>query len=95
MPIRGGAGRDRGQRAGHHRGDSGIVRFARNLDWHDVLFADMLATRSRYIAAALVLGNDADYGALAEHVRVWAGGVEDLVYVAGEVGVGAGLIEGW
>jgi predicted NBD/HSP70 family sugar kinase len=73
--------------------DTGIVRLAPNLDWHDVPFADMLATE---LPASLrpVLGNDADHGALAEHVRGVGRGVGDLVYLSGEVGVGAGLIAG-
>lgn len=73
--------------------DTGIVRLAPNLDWQDVPFADMLATA---LATSLrpVLGNDADHGAFAEHVRGVGRGVGDLVYLSGEVGVGAGLIAG-
>jgi predicted NBD/HSP70 family sugar kinase len=73
--------------------DTGIVRLAPNLEWHDVPFADMLATG---LPGSLrpVLGNDADHGALAEHVRGVGRGVGDLVYLSGEVGVGAGLIAG-
>jgi predicted NBD/HSP70 family sugar kinase len=73
--------------------DTGIVRLAPNLEWHDVPFADMLAAE---LPASLrpVLGNDADHGALAEHVRGVGRGVGDLVYLSGEVGVGAGLIAG-
>lgn len=73
--------------------DTGIVRLAPNLDWHDVPLADMLAAD---LGTALrpVLGNDADHGALAEHMRGVGRGVSDLVYLSGEVGVGAGLIAG-
>ena len=74
-------------------GDSQIVRLAPNLDWHDLAFAEMLATQLG-TSLAPVLGNDADHGALAEHLRGVGRGVDDLVYVAGEVGVGAGLIAG-
>ena len=73
--------------------DTGIVRLAPNLEWHDLPFADMLAAE---LGTPLrpVLGNDADHGALAEHVRGVGRGVDDLVYLSGEVGVGAGLIAG-
>jgi predicted NBD/HSP70 family sugar kinase len=73
--------------------DTGIVRLAPNLEWHDVPFADILAAD---LGTSLrpVLGNDADNGALAEHVRGVGRGVDDLVYLSGEVGVGAGLIAG-
>jgi predicted NBD/HSP70 family sugar kinase len=73
--------------------DSGIVRLAPNLDWCDVPFAEMVAARLGTPLGA-ALGNDADNGALAEHLRGVGRGVDDLVYVSGEVGVGAGLIAG-
>jgi predicted NBD/HSP70 family sugar kinase len=73
--------------------DTGIVRLAPNLEWHDLPFGEMLAT-SLGTSMRPVLGNDADHGALAEHVRGVGRGVDDLVYIAGEVGVGAGLIAG-
>jgi predicted NBD/HSP70 family sugar kinase len=73
--------------------DHGIVRLAPNLDWHDVplgrLLADALGTE-----VDPVLGNEADHGALAEHLRGVARGIDDIVYLSGEVGVGAGLITG-
>lgn len=73
--------------------DGGIVRLAPNLEWRDVPFADMLAD-ALDVSHRPVLGNDADHGALAEHLRGVARGVDDLVYISGEVGVGAGLIAG-
>lgn len=73
--------------------DAGIVRLAPNLDWHDLPLTEMLAAE---LGTSLrpILGNDADHGALAEHVRGVGRGIDDLVYLAGEVGVGAGLIAG-
>jgi predicted NBD/HSP70 family sugar kinase len=73
--------------------DSAIVRLAPNLEWRDVPFADMLAGVLDSAPRA-VLGNDADHGALAEHLRGAGRGIDDLVYISGEVGVGAGLIAG-
>ena len=40
------------------------------------------------------LANDANLGALAEHRRGVGVGVDDLVYISGNVGVGAGIITG-
>ncbi|KAA1375943.1 ROK family transcriptional regulator [Aeromicrobium fastidiosum] len=73
------------------RAEDGLVRLAPNLDWHDVPFAQILGDRLGAIGTP-VLGNDADLGALAEHLRGAGVGVEDLVYLSGEVGVGAGVI---
>ena len=40
------------------------------------------------------MSNDADAGVLAEHRRGAAAGVDDVLYVSGEVGVGGGVIVG-
>jgi len=75
------------------RGDDGLVRLAPNLGWQDVPFTKILSERLGPIGMP-VLGNDADLGALAEHLRGAGVGVDDLVYLSGEVGVGAGVIVG-
>jgi len=75
------------------RVSDGVVRLAPNLDWHDVPFAQMLAERLD-LPHLPVLANDADLGALAEHIRGAAVDVDDLVYLSGEIGVGAGVILG-
>lgn len=75
------------------RSSDGLVRFAPNLAWRDVPFAEILAERIS-TPERPVLGNDADLGALAEHLRGAGVGVADLVYLSGEVGVGAGIIVG-
>jgi predicted NBD/HSP70 family sugar kinase len=74
------------------RRTDGCVRFAPNLAWVDVPFG-------RALSAALpglhvVVANDADLGALAEHRRGVARDVDEVVFVRGDVGVGAGLIMG-
>ena len=73
--------------------DEGVVRFAPNLDWVDVplraLLAERLATN-----LPIDLGNDGDLGARAEHLRGVARGLTDVVYLAGEVGIGGGIISG-
>ncbi|MGE2717078.1 ROK family protein [Mycolicibacterium litorale] len=73
--------------------DRGIVRLAPNLDWHDLPLAQLLAD-ALGTATVPVLGNEADHGALAELLRGAGRRVGDLVYLSGEVGVGAGLIAG-
>lgn len=75
------------------RAEDGLVRLAPNLGWRDVPFVEILADRIGAVSIP-VLGNDADLGALAEHLRGAGVGVEDLVYLSGEVGVGAGIIVG-
>jgi predicted NBD/HSP70 family sugar kinase len=71
--------------------DSGLVRFAPNLGWVDVplgaQISDRLGTSLR-----VVVGNDADLGAIAEHARGAGRGTDNLVYLSGEVGVGGGII---
>jgi predicted NBD/HSP70 family sugar kinase len=70
----------------------GNVRFAPNLGWLDVALGDLLAARLPGLRVRV--GNDADLGALAEHRRGVARGVDDVIFVAGAEGVGAGLISG-
>ena len=69
----------------------GTVRFAPNLGWVDVplraLLGEALDTR-----LPIHLGNDGDLGALAEHLRGAGHGTSDMVFVAGEVGIGGGVI---
>jgi predicted NBD/HSP70 family sugar kinase len=74
----------------------GFVRFAPNLGWVDQPLGDLLAAQ---IGASLGglrprVGNDADLGVLAEHLHGVAVGHDDVVFLAGEVGVGGGCIVG-
>lgn len=71
----------------------GVVRSAPNLGWHDVPFGDMITGRLGP-ELPVSLGNDGNLGALAEHLRGAGVGVDNLVYLSGLVGVGAGLIMG-
>ncbi len=70
---------------------TGLVRFAPNLGWVDVPFgaqiADALST-----SLPVIVGNDADFGAIAEHVRGAAKGSDNVIFLSGEVGVGGGII---
>ena len=70
------------------RESDGMVRFAPNLGWSDVPFADLLITE---IGLPVVTANDADLGALAEHLRGAAVGCDDVAYLSGSVGIGGGF----
>jgi predicted NBD/HSP70 family sugar kinase len=73
------------------RRSDGLVRLAPNLGWQEVPLVDALVPRLG-IQVGVDVANEADLGALAEHRRGAAIGVKDVVYVSGEVGVGAGVI---
>jgi predicted NBD/HSP70 family sugar kinase len=67
----------------------GMVRVAPNLGWDETPVGKRLRER---LGLPVVVGNDANLGAIAEHARGVAAGVDNLVYVHGEVGVGGGVI---
>ncbi len=71
------------------RRDDGWVHEAPNLGWRDVALGTRLASVLRMPAQ---VANDAELGALAEHVRGVARGVTDLVYISADKGVGGGVI---
>ena len=73
------------------RRSDGLVRFAPNLGWTNEPFADLL---SDALHLPVVVGNDADLGVLAEHLRGAAVGVNDVGYVTGGVGIGGGFLVG-
>ncbi len=67
----------------------GLVHEAPNLGWRDVSLGRRLASVLRL---PVQVANDAELGALAEHVRGVAQGVDDLVYISADRGVGGGVI---
>jgi predicted NBD/HSP70 family sugar kinase len=71
----------------------GVVRLAPNLGWRDVPLGTRLAAALR-MNAPIAVANEADLGGLAELRRGAALGAEDVLYVAGEVGVGGNIISG-
>jgi predicted NBD/HSP70 family sugar kinase len=73
------------------RRDDGFVRLAPNLGWTDVPLADLVAARMD-LGVPVVVGNEADLGGMAEHLRGAAEGARNVLYVSGEVGIGGGLI---
>ncbi len=73
----------------------GRVRLAPNMGWADIPLTELVraAIIDRYGAAPIVVvGNDADLGAVAEHVRGVGADDRNLIYLSGEVGVGGGVI---
>lgn len=73
------------------RADDGMVRFAPNLGWVDEPFTALL---QQGLKMAVHTGNDANLGVLAEHLRGAGIGVDDVVYLRGDVGVGGGFMVG-
>ncbi len=69
----------------------GQVRQAPNLGWQDAPVGTVLA---QAFGLPVAVGNDADLGMRAEHVRGAAAGVDDAVYLSGHSGIGAGILAG-
>jgi predicted NBD/HSP70 family sugar kinase len=76
--------------AGVVRRSDGFVHLAPNLGWHDVALGEMAAAALGI--DRVMLANEADLGALGEFRRGAGVGVGHLIYVAGEVGIGTGII---
>jgi predicted NBD/HSP70 family sugar kinase len=75
------------------RRSDGLVSIAPNLGWRDAPLGEQL-DGAFGDAVPVRLANDADLGALAEHRRGAARGHQHVLFISGEVGVGAGLIAG-
>lgn len=71
------------------RHSDGFVHEAPNLHWSDVPLGAWLC---RALDLSVHMGNDAELGALAEHLRGAARGADDVVYISADVGVGGGVI---
>lgn len=70
---------------------SGTVVFAPNLGWHGIPVADELEAR---LELPVLVENESNLAALAEHWTGAAVDVDDFVCVFGEVGVGGGVVLG-
>jgi predicted NBD/HSP70 family sugar kinase len=73
------------------RRQDGCVQQAPNLGWRDVPLGVQLADA---LGLLVSVGNDADLGMRAEHVRGAAAAVDDAVYLSGHSGIGAGILAG-
>ncbi len=74
---------------------SGHVRLAPNLGWEDVPWGTQV--RDALLAHVgnvpfIVVSNDADLGALAEHARGAGMEYRNIIFLNGEVGIGGGII---
>jgi predicted NBD/HSP70 family sugar kinase len=72
--------------------DRGVLLVAPNLGWTDVPVVDELRRRLDEPAFPVTADNEANLAALAELWEGAARGFGDVLYVSGEIGVGAGLI---
>jgi predicted NBD/HSP70 family sugar kinase len=72
----------------------GGLLVAPNLGWKDVAVADELRERLSGPSFPLAAENEANVAALAELWEGTARGLRDVLYVSGEIGVGAGIIIG-
>jgi predicted NBD/HSP70 family sugar kinase len=75
------------------RRTDGFVSMAPNLGWTDVPLGSRLA-QALETELPIAIANEADLGALAELHRGAAIGLEDVLFISGEVGVGGGIIIG-
>jgi predicted NBD/HSP70 family sugar kinase len=73
---------------------TGGVRFAPHLGWVDLELRPALVRALRQPAYPVVIDNDANLAAVAEHRSGPHAGTPDLVTLVGGVGVGAGIIAG-
>src|ERR687895_2982111 len=71
---------------------SGSLLVAPNLGWNDVPVVDELHERLAGPPFPLASDNEANLAALAELWEGTARGLSDVLYVSGEIGVGAGII---
>ncbi|WP_460938316.1 ROK family transcriptional regulator [Phycicoccus ginsengisoli] len=74
--------------------ERGSVRFAPNLGWRDVVVVDALAGALGPAAPPVRIENDAKLAAVAEYHDLRDQQVEDLLFLTGDVGVGAGIVAG-
>lgn len=73
------------------RRSDGLVEFAPNLGWRHADFGSTLA-RIAPNGLPVTVGNDADLAVLAERLRGNARGCDDVIFLMGRTGVGAGII---
>jgi predicted NBD/HSP70 family sugar kinase len=71
------------------RRSDGFVHEAPNLHWTNVPLGERLGS---VFEVPIRVGNDAEVGALAEHLRGTARGSSDTVYISADVGIGGGVI---
>ncbi len=78
--------------AGVVRRSDGFVHIAPNLGWRNVPLGSMVAEEFP-MTSRVRMANEADLGALVESLRGSGIGASHMLYVAGEAGIGAGIIQ--
>ena len=79
--------------AGMVRRADGMVRLAPTIGWKDEPVGEALVEKIGDVGP-MVVGNIADVSALVEHSRGAAAGRDNVIYLYGDAGVGAGIIAG-
>jgi glucokinase len=77
--------------AGQVEGESGVVRFAPNLEWHDVALQSDL---SRALRLPVVVTNDVRAAAWGEWLHGAGQGCDDLICLFVGTGIGGGIVSG-
>lgn len=77
--------------AGIVRRTDDVVAMAPNMGWREVPLGDLLAA-AMGTNLRVMIANEADLGALAEQRRGAGTGVQEMLFISGEVGVGGGVI---
>lgn len=72
--------------------DQRSIRYASSLNWHEVQIAELIKSQFAAPVPEILLENDAKLAALAAYSQVAKNGDRDVVYLTGDVGVGAGII---
>jgi predicted NBD/HSP70 family sugar kinase len=75
------------------RPGDGMVRYGPDLGWVDQAFGAELGARLG-LGLPVAVGNEAHLGAQAEQQRGAGRGLQNLIYLHGDVGVGGGIIVG-
>ena len=75
------------------RGSDGYLHTAPAFGWRDIPLGTLLRERLDDVRP-IVIGNDADVGVLAEHMRGAARGANDVIYLSGHAGLGGGVLIG-
>lgn len=79
--------------SGMVRQEDGLVRLGPNIGWVDEPLGTALSTELGG-GRPITVGNVADLSVLAEHARGCAVACDNVIYLHGDVGVGAGIIAG-
>jgi predicted NBD/HSP70 family sugar kinase len=72
--------------------DTGVLAYAPNLHWRRVDIVQTLVGQLRWDRTRVRIDNDANFGAMAEFAAGRSAGSRDLLYIVGDIGVGAGLL---